>query len=146
MIASLVSYDDPPAVAKKLRDAGCYSGAYLTKPGNIPYAYPGLQYDGPFDVSEDGPLRWHNTRADLTAIDAALAHGPVIAEVDFVPVTDDKFNQHFVVIEGYTAARDDLLIADPWDGTRTKLLERYALDSWSLERALFGVRLLRVRK
>ena len=72
-----------------------------------------------------------------------LMRSLVIAEVDFIPPTA-RFNQHFVIIESFTADGDDMHIADPWDGARTKLLERYALDHWDLQRAIYGLRLLRV--
>jgi len=137
MILSLAGYgDEPPIVAAKLREAGCFSGALLTRPDGIPAAYPTMRYDG--------AVLWHKVAADLEKFKAELSKGPVIIEVDFVPPTA-KFNQHFVVAERLTSDGNDLVIADPWDGTRTKLLERYAKDSWDLGRALYGMRLLRVK-
>ena len=144
-VLSLAGYeDDPPTVAAKLHAAGCFSGALLTRPDRIPDAYPLMRYDGPVDVSQDGPLRWHNGVADMERVKVELAKGPCIIEADFVPPTA-KFNQHFVVAERFTEDGKDLVIADPWDGTRTKLLERYAQTHWDLKRALYGMRLLRVK-
>jgi len=136
MILSLAGYnDDPPTVAAKLRKAGCFSGALLTRPDRIPQAYPLMRYDG--------AALWHKVAADLEEFEIELSKGPVIIEVDFIPPTA-KFNQHFVVAEYLTPDGKDLMIADPWDGTRTQLLQRYAQDHWSLERALYGMRLLRI--
>ena len=145
MMLSLAGYeDDPPTVAAKLREANCFNGALLGRPDRIPDAYPLMRYDGPVDVSRDGPLRWHDGAADMERFKAELEKGSCIIEVDFIPPTA-KFNQHFVVAERLTPDGKDLLIADPWDGTRTKLLERYAQTHWDLKRAIYGMRLLRVR-
>ena len=134
MIASLAGYtDDPPEVARKLREAGIFSGALLARPDKIPEIYPYLCYDG--------TVRWHKVAADMKRFGEELEKGPVIIEVDFKPPTA-KFDQHFVVAEQFTTTGKDLVICDPWDGTRTKLLERYAKDDWDLARALYGMRLL----
>ena len=146
MIASIAGVvDEPPEVAWRLRKALCFDGAYLTRPQNIPIEYPYLRYDGPMDVTHDGELRWHDCIADIGRVRAELEDGPVIMEVDFIPVTKG-FNQHFVVAEAMTPDGDDILIADPWDGSCTRLLERYALPEheWKLARAVYGLRLLRV--
>jgi hypothetical protein len=144
MILSLAGYTDtPPEVAAKLREAGCFSGALLGRPDRIPDAYPLMRYDGPVDVSRDGPLRWHHGFADMERVALELEAGPVIMEADFIVATK-KFNQHFVVAEAMTEDGDDIFIADPWDGSATRLLERYAQGTWSLERTVYGLRLLRV--
>lgn len=136
MIVSLAGYDDdPPEVARKLREAGIFSGALLAHPNKIPEIYPRLGYAG--------TVRWHKVPADMERFGKELEKGPAIIEVDFRPPTA-KFDQHFVVAEQLTVTGKDLVIADPWDGTRTKLLERYAKDDWDLARALYGMRLLRV--
>lgn len=138
MMLSLAGYDDdPPAVAANLREAGCFSGALLTRPDRIPQAYPRMRYDG--------AAIWHKVAADLEEFEIELSKGPVIIEADFIPPTA-KFNQHFVIAERLTPDGKDLTIADPWDGTRTQLLQRYAQDHWNLERALYGMRLLRVKE
>jgi len=146
MMLSLAGYTDtPPEVAAKLREAGCYDNpqypANLTRPDRIVEPYPRMRYDGPVDVNKDGPLRWHDSAADMERFGIELAKGPTIIEADFRP--GGPLNQHFVVAESLTPD-GDLLIADPWDGTRTRLMERYAKDDWSLARALYGMRLLRV--
>lgn len=145
MQLSLAGYTDaPPTVAEKLCEAGCFSGALLGRPDRIPKVYPLMHYDGPVNVGQDGPLRWHHGEADMKRVKKELAEGPCIIEVDFIPPTA-KFNQHFVVAERFTTGGKDLVIADPWDGTRTRLLERYAQDHWDLKRAIYGMRLLRVK-
>lgn len=146
MINSLTgSLDEPPIVARALREAGCFEGAYLTHPERIPDACPGLCYDGPFDVSKDGPLRWHRTAADMDRVYEELSQGsPIIMEVDFAP--GGEFNQHFIVCESWNEETGDLQIADPWDGTRKELLAAYSpvFGGWDLKRAIYGLRLLRV--
>lgn len=142
MITSLAGYHDtPPTVALKLHAAGCFTGAYLSRATLIPQAYPNLRYDGPNFVSRDGPLRWHKCDADVERFRAELAKGPVIAEIDYHP--GGKFNQHFVVVEDWAPDGEDLCIIDPWDGAYTRLMQRYGRPEWTLERALYGVRLLR---
>lgn len=134
MIASLAGYDDePPEVARKLREAGIFSGALLARPDKIPEIYPRLRYGG--------TLRWRKIPADMGRFAKELAKGPTIIEVDFKPPTS-KFDQHFVIAERFTADGKDLIICDPWSGCRTKLLEQYAQHHWDLARALYGMRLL----
>lgn len=138
MIASLAGSDDtPPVTAGKLRRARCFSGTYLSRPDRIAQAYPALIWGGALD--------WRSAAADLERLQVELARGPVIVEVEFRPGgAAPPADQHFVVVESFTGDGADLHIADPWDGTRTRLLERYALDHWDLARAVYGVRLLRV--
>lgn len=134
MIASLAGYgDDPPEVARKLREAKIFSGALLARPDKIPEIYPRLRYGG--------TLRWHKVPADMEKFKKELAEGVTIIEVDFRPPTT-KLDQHFVIVERFTADGKDLVICDPWSGSRTKLLEQYAQDHWDLKRALYGMRLL----
>ena len=72
--------------------------------------------------------------------------GPIIIEVDAHPGgTPPPADAHFVVAIGYTDDKSDLWIADPLDGSETLLLRRYARDHWDLARAVYGVRLLRVK-
>jgi len=133
MMLSLAGYDDtPPNVAAKLRAANCFSGNLLTRPDRIPNAYPRTSYHGTY--------QWHDRAADMSRIRSSLKTGPVIIEVDFRPGL--KFNQHFVVAKRITT-EGDIIIADPQDGTRTKLMERYAQGHWDLARAIHGLRLLR---
>jgi len=135
MIASLAGYTDtPPEFAAKLREVGAFSGALLSHPERIPDAYPRLRYDG--------TINWHNVPADLGILQDELSVGPVIIEVDFNP--GGALDQHFVVAEMFSATGGDLVVADPWTGTRIELLRKYGLSNWSLERAVYGLRLLRV--
>lgn len=143
-VLSLAGYtDEPPEVARKLRGAGCFVGANLSRPDRIPDAYPLMQYDGPVDVSKDGPLRWHDGPADMERVWAELRKGPVIMEVDFEP--GGEWNQHFVVAEEWDEVANDILIADPWSGERVLLLKQYSpvWQHWDLSRAIYGLRLLR---
>lgn len=139
MIASLTGSDDtPPVVAGKLCNAGCFSGEFLSRPDRIPQAYPALAWDGALD--------WRSTAADLGRLQVELARGPMIIEVEFrAGGAAPPLDQHFVLIESFTSDGHDLHIVDPWDGSRTRLLERYALENWDLARAIYGARLLRPR-
>lgn len=142
--------DEPPEVARKLREVGCYSGALLNRPDRIPLAYPETRYDGPVDVSKDGELRWHNTKANMERVWKELKKGPIIAEVDFRPTTRE-FDQHFIVLESPDESKGfkDIIIVDSLDGWRGSLMERYALVWYArdreplLENAICGLRLLR---
>ena len=138
MIASLAGYTDtPPEFAAKLREVGAFVGALLSRPDKIPDAYPLLRYDG--------TVNWRNVPADLGILQDELNVGPVIVEVEFVPGgAQPPDDQHFVVAEMFSADGGDLVVADPWTGTRIKLLEKYAKVGWGLARALYGMRLLRV--
>jgi hypothetical protein len=137
MIASLAGYtDEPPEVARKLREANCFVGGDLRYLARVPTAYPKLACDG--------LVNWHGGDADLVRLRAELERGPVILEVDFHPGgVKPPGDAHFVVAESFTADGLDLNIADPWDGSRVKLLARYALKSWDLGDAVWGMRLLR---
>lgn len=139
MIASLAGYtDDPLRVAVKLREAGCFTGAELLYLARIPKAYPLLACDGILD--------WRGRPADLIHLRQELEKGPVILEVDAHPGgTPPPADAHFVIAESFTADGKDLNIADPWDGIRCQLLQRYALKSWDLGKAVYGARLLRVK-
>lgn len=138
MIASLAGYDHtPPQVAQNLRAAGCFDGALLTYPEWIPTVYTRLRWDGALD--------WRKRPADLLQLRSELEAGPVIVEVEFRPGgTTPPQDQHFVVAEMFTADGRDLVIADPWDGARTRLMQRYAMAGWGLARSVYGARLLRV--
>jgi len=138
MIASYAGYiETPPEVAAKLRGFDCFVGGELSRPQNIPKAYPKLDWQGRID--------WRDEPADIPALLDYVDQCPTIIEVDAHPGgTPPPKDAHFVVAIGYTEDESDLWIADPWDGSETLLLERYALTYWDLARAVFGVRLLRV--
>ena len=137
MIASLAGYtDEPPEVARKLREAQAFSLGNLSYPARIPTAYPRLAWAGSVD--------WRNGPADLARLRAELERGPVILEVDCHPGgTPPPADAHFCIAEGFTGDGADLNIVDPWDGTRAKMLQRYALKTWDLRHAVWGMRLLR---
>lgn len=129
--------DDPPEVARKLREAGCFNGAYFSHPERVHLAYPRITF-------EAAP-QWHNAPADINLVYAELRNGPVIAEVDFVWKTQ-VFNQHFVVLLAEDDTGSDVWIADPWDGSLVKLLMKYADEYWDLKRTLYGLRIFRIEE
>jgi hypothetical protein len=140
--------DDPPTVAAKLHDAGCFGGAEgneLVRLERIPSLYPKMTYEGRYD--------WDDTKADMATVWEVLEEGPAILKVDFNPATP-RVDRHFVYAEGWDeGAGDDIWIVDPWDGARVQLLGRYALVWYhtrtgskpTLERAICGLRILRPR-
>jgi hypothetical protein len=97
-------------------------------------------------------LRWDGYRyyrynpADVTQIKLLMElYGPVVAEVDF-DYTDRDVDQHFVVLLDWLA-EDEVEIADPWDGQRVRLTERYFNPAWSapkgkVARVITGLRTL----
>ncbi len=135
IVAMTGDAETPPVVAATLHHYNCFNGAYLSYPERIPDAYPNLRYDGTH--------QWHNGPADMATVWAELEQGPVIAEVDF-RWQSQKQNQHFVVLVEPTADRGDIWINDPWDGSRVRLLQKYAAEHWGLSRTVYGLRLLRV--
>lgn len=137
-IVTLAGYgDNPVEVARKLNLHHCFDGALLTHPERIPSAYPLLEYTGTH--------RWHADDADMSVVWSELERGPTIAEVDFV-WQSQVLNQHFVVLLEPNSDRTDVWINDPWDGSVVRLLQKYAAKSWDLERAIYGLRLLRVKE
>jgi hypothetical protein len=136
-IVTLAGYEDNPVeVARKLNLHHCFDGALLTHPERIPHAYPLLEYGGTH--------RWHHGDADMDVVWSELERGPVIAEVDFQWRTQ-ALNQHFVALVEPTTDRLDAWIHDPWDGSVVRLLQKYAWESWDLARAIYGLRLLRIK-
>lgn len=102
-----------------------------------------VEFLGPSDRSSDGELIWRKIPADMVRVFQELRLAPVIMQVDFVP--GGVLDSHFVVALEFDEAISDVYIYDPWDGVVTHLLQRYALDSsWTLARAIYGLRLLRV--
>ena len=105
MIASLVYQGEPltypPEVARKLREAGAFSGALLSHPARIPQAYDRLHWGG--------VIHWRTIPARLDVLADEIIHfGATIAEVKFNPSKPliyqeggrTRWNQHFVVVEG----------------------------------------------
>jgi hypothetical protein len=150
MIASLRDSepDPPPIVAQKMRDAGCFQGAFLSHPSRIPAALPGLEWGG--------VVHWRRRSADLEILKREIAiYGATICEVLWdidLPLTwtntagVTKWNQHFVVVTRTDLLNDDAVIIDPWDGKKKLLsLTKYAhKKGWGARRALYGMRLVRV--
>jgi ABC-type bacteriocin/lantibiotic exporter with double-glycine peptidase domain len=78
---------------------------------------------------------WRNSKADINLVLSELKNQPVLLQVDFYP--GGYLNSHFVLATHHE--NDDIAIIDPWDGSRTKLLQRYAVNGWSLERAIYAM-------
>lgn len=143
MIIAAAGYDVTPVdVAKELARVGCFVGGDLIHPELIPEAYPKMRWVQRID--------WRNrklTPYDLASLEGLLEGGPVILEVEGKPGgAQPPTDQHFVIALRFIAGNSDLEIVDPWDGTYTHLLERYALAHWDLARAIYGARVLRVSR
>ena len=122
----------PETLNVELRDVNGFYGAHLDW-SVIPQVVPGLKFDG--------IVNWTNGPADMAAIYGHLERHPLIVWVDFDP--GGGHNTHFVLVtERY--GDTDLLCLDPWDGYEGRLLLRYGLRDWTLERAIYGMRPLYV--
>jgi len=81
----------------------------------------------------------------MEMVNRLLEWGPVVAEVDF-DYTDRDVDQHFVVLIERDG-EDEVEIADPWDGMKVGLVERYFNPEWpapegKVARVITGLRLL----
>lgn len=117
--------DDPPAFMARLKAAGAMSGPYLL-PAALRTAFPDrvkyLGYEGRGDAL--------NTR-----IRASIDRGiPVPARVDFTSATG-QFEQHWVLITGYTA--NDFIMADPWHGDIATVSSRYNISGNDVLEGIF---------
>lgn len=110
--------------------------------------YPRAIYEGPHIRHKDGLYVWHSRAADIDLLKEELVEGPVITEVDYRP--GGEYDQHFVLALGLTEDEVDLHIIDPIDGQHCLLLDRYGALApaapWSLARAVYGLRLLRIKE
>jgi hypothetical protein len=61
--------------------------------------------------------------ADMGTVRRVLANGPAIMQVDFYP--GDPLDSHFVLGLQIVDDGSDILVMDPWTGTRRKLLQAY---------------------
>ena len=149
MMASLVCAEpvEPPEVARRLAEAGCFVGNLLNHPENIPLAFRGLTWDG--------ALHYRDKAADMDRVAQEIAaNGATIAEVAFNPLYkvtykdangETQWNQHFLVLTRVVG--DDCEVADPWTGEVGLLCEsRYRLDRWpkKASRIITGLRLVGV--
>lgn len=96
----------------------------------------------------EGQRSWRKEPADMEEVWRRLEWGPVVAEVDF-DYSDWDVDQHFVVLLRWVK-EDEIEIADPWDGKKVGLVERYFNPAWSapagmVARVITGLRLLRAR-
>lgn len=146
MLVTLVYNEriEPPEVAKRLRDAYCFIGSLLSRPSQIPIAFPRLKWDG--------VLHYRDKPADMAVVAREVAeNGAVIAEVAFDRARPvylrlngiDYWNQHFVLVTRVVGS--DVEIADPWTGELVMLTgSRYFKAGWPKEasRAITGLRLV----
>ena len=133
----------PGALNRWLCELGGFSSVGCAEPRNqlrwevMPAFCPLLEWKGRGS--------WRAGPADVTVIREAMERGPVVAEVDF-DYRDMDVDQHFVVLLRWIG-EDDLEIADPWDGARVGLVERYFNPRWSapagkVARVITGLRVL----
>ena len=71
----------------------------------------------------------------MSYVQESVSKRPTILRVDFRP--GGALNSHFVL--ALSMQDNDINIIDPWDGAHTKLLQRYALSNWNLERAIYAM-------
>jgi len=136
MVASLVEPEITPATLNnRLKQAGGFYNQIVLRWRIVPQVVPGLTFDGRAD--------WRWGLADLEALRQELEQGPIIVQVDSHP--GGRLDTHFVLAID-VAGESDLWVFDPWDGAEVRLLLRYAQRSWDLARAVYGMRLLRVRE
>lgn len=97
----------------------------------LPDIFPALSWRGRKDWTR------RLTASEIDDIFAKVAVRPLVMWVDFKPTTS-RLDTHFVLATERDG--DDLVIIDPWDSERSKLLERYALQGQDLARAVWGYR------
>lgn len=128
---SLASYwklctDTPDRFLTRMKNAGAMTGPYLN-PGALRTAFPTkVTYLG------------YETRSTLlnARIRASISRGiPVPARVDFKPATPDQFEQHWVLIVGYTDT--DFIMADPWHGDVQPVSLRYGIAGDDILEGIF---------
>lgn len=78
---------------------------------------------------------WRNIAANIPLLIEKLQVSPHIIQVDFRP--GGALDTHFVL--ALSSDSNDIDIIDPWDGSHTKLLQRYALSTWDLSRAVYAM-------
>lgn len=109
-----------------MANQGAFSGQFI-KPGALKIAHPEVPYEG---FLQRGETLNNKIRA---WIDNDL---PVPARVDFNPNTSSQWEQHWVLVTGYTSD-GDFIIADPWHGDEVRLSERYNISGNDVLEGLF---------
>lgn len=106
--------ENPDAHLTRMQNAGAMTGPYMNA-GALKTTFPSrVNYLG-FES------RNPNIRANIIA---HLNKGnPVPARVDFNPLTTGQWEQHWVLLVGYTA--DDFMMVDPWHGDVAPVGLRY---------------------
>lgn len=118
----------PQTLNKFLRNNGGYTSDNRIYWSKVSELIPQLKYET--------YVKWTYTPADVDFVLSEIDKQPVILQVDFKPQTVYP-DMHFVLAIAHNTS--DIEIIDPWDGSKTKLLERYALDNWDLKRAIYSI-------
>jgi hypothetical protein len=136
-LATFAGYDVTPlTLAREIDKAGAFEGNYLRHPSKVTDAFPRLKWH--YDYFLNGKLTslvdWRNRPADIGVLAKLLQSQPVVVEVDF-DGANTEIDQHFVLALGYRpdplgGIDDELLILDPWTGSRTNLLIDYFNPKW----------------
>jgi len=119
----------PDVLQNLLKPAGGFWRANLNWAA-IPRVVDGIVFDG--------ITNWKDDPADIPAVIDHLLDHPLILWIDYRPGGDQQ--SHFVLGLEYLPEFNDILIADPVDGYTGRLLLRYGLPNWALERAIYGMR------
>jgi hypothetical protein len=136
-LATFAGYDvTPVTLAREIDKAGAFEGDYLSHPSKVTDAFPRLKWH--YDYFVDGKLtsliNWRNRAADIGVLAKLLQAQPVVVEVDF-DGADPDVDQHFVLALAYRpdplgGVDDELLVLDPWSGSRINLLIDYFNPKW----------------
>lgn len=136
-LATFAGYDvTPVTLAREIEKAGAFEGNYLRHPSKVTEAFPRLKWH--YDYFVGGKLtslvNWRNRPADIGVLAKLLQTQPVVVEVDF-DGADPDIDQHFVLALAYRpdplgGIEDELLVLDPWTGSRTNLLIDYFNPRW----------------
>ena len=141
MICSSVGCEVTPAELNKWL---CEADGFAGRPRNL-LRWEKVSAFCPL-VKWRGRRGWQDRPANVDVVREYLAYyGPVVAQVDF-DYTDRDIDEHYVVLLEWVG-EDEVLIADPWDGERVGLVERYLSPNWAtpagkVARVITGLRLL----
>jgi hypothetical protein len=161
-LATFAGYDvTPVTLAREIDKVGAFEGDYLRHPSKVSEAFPRLKWH--YDYFVGGKLtslvNWRNRPADIEVLANLLRTQPVVVEVDF-DGADLDIDQHFVLALAYRpdplgGIHDELLVLDPWNGSRINLLIDYFNPKWMrdntmksgqtrVSRTIMGLRLWQV--
>ncbi|MFA5166551.1 MAG: papain-like cysteine protease family protein [Candidatus Paceibacterota bacterium] len=117
----------PKSLNAYLKDNGGYTSDNRVYWAKVTGLVPELKFTNYY--------KWQDIKANLPLVLEELAKHPVILQVDFRP--GGELDTHFVL--ALSSDGQDIEIIDPWDGAKTKLLQRYAKEGWNLERAVYAM-------